>query len=367
MESPSNISILQRCENACKAQNISQRCEYINSKGKPVEVAITDHALHRFRQRWVHAFPNKGLANTQEVLVKWFTKAKRINPTGREYRERLLRYGDDTLFFQADPFVFVIQAGVVKTVELGTRELRSLNKATGSANDRYFPSFWVTCACSMDAKSSTIYVPIGTYDSAESHGNIRCLRYDSGFKAEVVKRFREKRLGWTLRKVMAKIGRNGKEVVIFDEGNAPGMFFEAMAPKPLLVLPLEVKAEAKPKAMPVSSEAKPVEKAIFFEKPSSPKLEGACVPKPEAKPMFYYKTAEAFALDVLRMLTAKPVRKGPRIVRFPESLSRRDLKPNLKPVIGAKPVLTFKPGGASVEDIAKALEARAEWEARPKG
>jgi hypothetical protein len=216
-----------------------------------VVVAITKHARERFRERWQHAFPDQPLpADVDALLVQWFRKSHRIEPASRKYKMRLKRHGKDTLYFDAQPFVFVVQSASLRTVELATRDKRPLNKLRGPrpsgagsasavksaearpagrktvkqspvpeppapAPPKALPRF-ILHACADDEQRKLRFVNLGTYPSAAPDDAPQRLAGDREFLGEVQRRFCEKRPTWTLVAVYAQLGKNGDQVKVFE-------------------------------------------------------------------------------------------------------------------------------------------------------
>ena len=217
---------------------------YANRHGEIVEVVVTGHALRRFLERWELAFPSKPLPGpAEEALAEWFAKAQRFEPRSRKYKARLKRHGKDTLYFKAQPFVFVVQSASIKTVELGDRDLRPLNKARGPIRvgpaappakeeraswrreefqePKPLPLFKLTGACATGRNAHTTLVNLGSYDSKPFEGKAERLRDDAAFRDEVLRRFRAKRPGYILRAVSAILGNGKDSWVVLREDEIP--------------------------------------------------------------------------------------------------------------------------------------------------
>lgn len=208
---------------------------YTRRRGETVALEITEHARRRFRQRWALAFPTRPpIEPIDKMVLEWFAKARRIEPHSRKYRTRLRRHGKDTLYFAAPPFVFVVQAASLITVELGSRDTRYLNKKRSgrvepqgmaappdgkghTANtDAKFPLFKLT-ARALNESGAVRFVNLGSYDSASVNGCAEKLRNDDAFRREMMRRFGEKRPAWTMQTVYAALGKQGEKVKVLDE------------------------------------------------------------------------------------------------------------------------------------------------------
>lgn len=101
---------------------------YVNARGKLVNVSVSKHAMKRFIERYWRVYPAVTLgADAGLVLANLFNAAKRFPGMARKYQSRKERHGQDTLFFMSQPFVFVVQAATLVTVELGTSDTREMN------------------------------------------------------------------------------------------------------------------------------------------------------------------------------------------------------------------------------------------------
>jgi len=92
---------------------------YKNRKGNKIEVTATNHARYRFMHRWKEAkpdLPNEGKKHS--VLAKYFNDASIMKSSGTNYENRRKRYGEDTLYFKNDLFVFIVQSAQLRTVEI---------------------------------------------------------------------------------------------------------------------------------------------------------------------------------------------------------------------------------------------------------
>ncbi len=250
-------------------RNSGIRLTYINRKGEPVQLEVSGHARGRFRERWQHAFPGKAVpSDFDQELKLWFAKAKRTEPTSRKYQTRLKRYGKDTLYFFAPPFMFVVQSAMLRTVELASRDTRPLNnkrpvltedavgsgdllvagnlmseqaceatvfycascdasqrepeetilgdKKTPVAEPRIVGSFKLLIGAT-DEDRSVKFINLGAYPSDGTNGDARQLLNIPGFLPEVRERFQKKRPGWILLTIYATLGKHGEQVRVYDE------------------------------------------------------------------------------------------------------------------------------------------------------
>jgi hypothetical protein len=222
------------------------KVNYFNKRGEPVQVAITNHARDRFLQRWSHAFPDRPLDVPVDVAIAtWFDKARRIHPKTRPYRNRLRRYGDDTLYFSAQPFVFVVQSAMLKTVELATWDTREKNKIeappglvprsqpdgpavvqqdrslapSGAPVDRHAlklqqPTRFRIIAYSSGEDGRIKTCSLGSCDARRYDYDPERLREDEEFQALVRERFEKKRPGAALDSVWVHLGEKGRKVCV---------------------------------------------------------------------------------------------------------------------------------------------------------
>jgi hypothetical protein len=104
---------------------------YVNKKGNYVKVNISLHSVLRFKERY-EALYQKTLPSDMEFLNNFikdlFSKTNRIEKLSRKEKKRLLRYGEDTLFFRNHNFTFVIQNATIVTIEISAVDKRYLNK-----------------------------------------------------------------------------------------------------------------------------------------------------------------------------------------------------------------------------------------------
>ncbi len=227
---------------------------YVNRKGETVQIEISGHARSRFRERWQSAFPAQPLPEDFEVeLQTWFAKARRIEPTSRKYQTRLRRYGKDTLYFYAHPFMFVIQSAMLRTVELASRDTRPLNNVrlnngshspsnqsaghvvTESGDFEGTADLIAESACEVSPRTDDSprsyrllggatdedrkpkFIGLGTYPVDGTNGDARLLPALPEFLPEVRDRFRKKRPGWILLTIYATLGKHGEQIRIYDE------------------------------------------------------------------------------------------------------------------------------------------------------
>lgn len=237
---------------------------YVNRKGETVQIEISGHARSRFRERWQSAFPGQPLPEDFEVeLQTWFAKARRTEPTSRKYQTRLRRYGKDTLYFYAHPFMFVIQSAMLRTVELASRDTRPLNKprlnnGAHSPSDHFplsqpdsnqstghvitesgeflgtadlvaesvcevtpraddSPRSYRLLGGATDEDRKPKFIGLGTYPVDGTNGDARLLPAVPEFLPEVRERFRKKRPGWILLTIYATLGKHGEQIRIYDE------------------------------------------------------------------------------------------------------------------------------------------------------
>ena len=103
---------------------------YFNKKGNKIELRITLHAKRRFVERWEKLFPGVPLEeDVEEMIARWFSHANRIKNFSGKEKNRLQRYGKDTLFFRHSNFTFVVQNAEIVTIEISDRGMRHLNSS----------------------------------------------------------------------------------------------------------------------------------------------------------------------------------------------------------------------------------------------
>jgi hypothetical protein len=101
-------------------------CRYTNRKGKVIEVAVSDHALHRYIERLGKLYGGR-ITTEQAILLieQSFNRSERTLTSS--YRYRCRKYKGDSLYFKADGFVFVVENGTMVTVEIASKKQRYLN------------------------------------------------------------------------------------------------------------------------------------------------------------------------------------------------------------------------------------------------
>lgn len=102
---------------------------YINKKNKEIEVKISYHAYKRFRERFTKLFPDKNYTN-EEIsieLIKYFNKAKNIHKC-KHLLKRSKKHGENTLYFENEPFRFVVENQTIITVEVFPTQIQHVNK-----------------------------------------------------------------------------------------------------------------------------------------------------------------------------------------------------------------------------------------------
>lgn len=103
------------------------RASYVNKKQKTIYVHVTTHAVARFTERY-RLIRGAPVANPKETLIEYFNASTRRTPQTEKERQRLKRYGTDTLFFKFQDFTFVVHDGCIVTVEITAKGKRGLNK-----------------------------------------------------------------------------------------------------------------------------------------------------------------------------------------------------------------------------------------------
>ena len=101
---------------------------YINKKGGKVELSITFHAINRFAKRWNRLHPEQLMpGNVDEEITKLFSYSNRLKNLSQKEKNRLRRYGNDTLFFRHNDFTFIVQNMAIVTVEVSSKGKRHMN------------------------------------------------------------------------------------------------------------------------------------------------------------------------------------------------------------------------------------------------
>jgi hypothetical protein len=110
-----------------KGREKSDRPYYINKKGIKIDVKISFHSSAQFQKRYETITGKVLTDDLLWVMTQEFNAAYLVTNLDKHYRKRLRRYGEDTLFFKKDSFVFVVQNAVIKTVEIAENSKRDLN------------------------------------------------------------------------------------------------------------------------------------------------------------------------------------------------------------------------------------------------
>jgi hypothetical protein len=101
---------------------------YVNKKKQRIELEISFHARQRFAQRWQKLYRETlSFDQVDQYIIRHFPNATRITNFSNHERNRLRRYGKDTLFFRTSGFTFIVQNGVIITVEISDKGMRHLN------------------------------------------------------------------------------------------------------------------------------------------------------------------------------------------------------------------------------------------------
>jgi hypothetical protein len=143
--------------------------------------------------------------------------ARRLDPTGRKYRARLQRYGEDTLYFYAAPFVFVVQSCVLRTVELGSRNTRQLNRGAPPTAVQPPERFRIVGWTVRDDGARNKSVKLGNLDGFALVGSPERLRGDERFLALARERFEAKHPGRELIAIWVRPTGEGRSVWIWGD------------------------------------------------------------------------------------------------------------------------------------------------------
>lgn len=108
-----------------KAKTIS----YYNQKGRKVTVLIKRHAVLAFRQRYEKLF-NKAISavDAEAYIIYHFPYADRVKNFSPIEKARTKKYNAVTLIFRDIDFSYIVQDGMLMTVEISRRGHRHLNK-----------------------------------------------------------------------------------------------------------------------------------------------------------------------------------------------------------------------------------------------
>ena len=190
---------------------------YVNKRGDTVRVTVSNHARDRFRQRWQSAFPGRSLpADTDAAIADWFCGARRLELKGK-YRERSERHGGDSLYFYFPPFVFVVQSCVLRTVELGSRNTRQLNRRAPPTAVRPPERFRIVGWMVRDDGARNKSVKLGNLDGFALVGSPERLRGDDRFLALARERFEAKHPGRELIAIWVRPTGKGRSVWIWGD------------------------------------------------------------------------------------------------------------------------------------------------------
>jgi hypothetical protein len=101
---------------------------YVNKKNQRIELNITYHARQRFVERWRRLYGQTvTFEQVDQYIARHFPSATRITNFSIHERNRMRRYGKDTLFFRTAGLTFVVQNGAIITVEISDKGMRHLN------------------------------------------------------------------------------------------------------------------------------------------------------------------------------------------------------------------------------------------------
>jgi hypothetical protein len=107
---------------------------YFSKKGKRIVLNISDHAIRRFQERWNLMHPdNQIISNALAVMCKISEifngpNTFKVEVLSKRDKERLEKYGSDTMFFKNNDFTFIVQNSTIVTVEISTKAYRKKNK-----------------------------------------------------------------------------------------------------------------------------------------------------------------------------------------------------------------------------------------------
>lgn len=107
---------------------------YINKKGNPIELAITNHAVKKLRQRYKNLY-GSDLDDPNTFIIKKFSSAIRVINHSKKEKTRLKRHGKDTTYFRSSNFTFVVQDATIVTIEISAKGKRHLNKCDAGTAD----------------------------------------------------------------------------------------------------------------------------------------------------------------------------------------------------------------------------------------
>jgi hypothetical protein len=90
-------------------------------------VSVSTHAVHRFIVRH-SAMGRKDMdfLRAKRFIGELFNDAVQFEPTGK-YRERQKKYGNSSLYFRNNEFVFVVENAKIVTIEIAAKGMRHLN------------------------------------------------------------------------------------------------------------------------------------------------------------------------------------------------------------------------------------------------
>jgi hypothetical protein len=205
---------------------MQHKIQYMNRRGKPVELTISSHARRRFLLRWSHIFPDKPLTfdTVDAEISKWFMRSTRVEKLSGKERKRIAKHGNKTIFFRTQVFTFVVEDTKIVTVEISDSGKRHLNKhlqPTQPAPSTLPKIKFFAMARTNDGKRAS--VNLGRYESTELDGCVQKLRDDETFRGEMRRRFLEKKPSWKMLSVYAALGeeaaRIGDLVKVFNEAD----------------------------------------------------------------------------------------------------------------------------------------------------
>ena len=108
-----------------------QQPQYVNARGKTVELHISAHARKQFIARRRLLIPEAAPLsphNVDATITRIFSGASRVKKLSKIEKQRLDRNGKDTLFFRTSGFTFIVQDATILTIEVSDHGKRHLNK-----------------------------------------------------------------------------------------------------------------------------------------------------------------------------------------------------------------------------------------------
>lgn len=113
-------------------------CNYINGKGKEVEVRVSGHAKEQFKLRWFRLHGKPLPMGAEEFIANKFKGATRIKNLSNKEKKRVKKHSGETLYFRNGDFTFVVHNAIMVTIEISGKGKRDFNSGIWKENNDGF-------------------------------------------------------------------------------------------------------------------------------------------------------------------------------------------------------------------------------------